>query len=57
VPGDPLTFWPVGSIFITGNAVNPTTLFGGTWVAVDPGAAIAVNQPAAITIYYWQRTA
>jgi len=29
----------------------------GTWVAIDPGAAIAVNSPATISIYYWQRTA
>ena len=56
-PGDPLVFWPVGAILTTGTNVNPGTLLGGTWVALDPGAAIAVNAPATITIYYWQRTA
>ena len=30
-------WYPVGSIYLTVNDVNPTTLFGGTWVRVGAG--------------------
>jgi hypothetical protein len=47
--------WPIGSVFTTTVAGAPA--LPGTWVSIDPGAAIAVNAPAAVTLYYWRRTA
>lgn len=39
--GDPSAAWPVGSIFITTSAANPSTLLGfGTWVAFGAGRVL-----------------
>lgn len=39
--------YPIGSIYLSVNNVNPTSLFGGTWEQIDE----------AQTIYVWKRTA
>lgn len=58
-PGNPLTFWPVGSVYTSISATNPTTIFGGTWAAIEMGVAIVSTPPTptAIDLYFWQRTA
>jgi hypothetical protein len=35
-----LSAWPVGSIYISTNSTNPSSLFGGTWVAFGAGRTI-----------------
>lgn len=36
--------WPVGSIYMTTNSTNPSTYFGGTWVAWGSGRVpVGVN--------------
>jgi hypothetical protein len=36
----PNLIYPVGSIYLSVNPVNPSTLFGGTWVSIGAGRAL-----------------
>ena len=40
VNGKPLNPYPVGSIYISVNNTNPSSLFGGTWVAFGKGRTL-----------------
>lgn len=44
--GGPLAAYPVGSIYISVNATDPATLFGGTWVAFGTGRMLIGQDPA-----------
>lgn len=33
-----LSFWPIGSIYMSSDEVNPSKRLGGTWVAFNEGA-------------------
>lgn len=49
---DPLVAYPVGSIYMSVNATNPSQLFGGTWVALDQGRVLigaGTSYPAGTT--------
>ena len=37
IGGSPLDAYPVGSIYLSDNATNPNTLFGGTWERLSGG--------------------
>lgn len=38
--GDPLSNYPVGSIYMSVNSTSPQTLFGGTWEAMPAGRVL-----------------
>lgn len=44
--GEPLDAWPIGSIYISVVATDPTTLFGGTWAAFGTGRVLIGVDPA-----------
>ncbi len=51
VPGDPIIFWPIGSVFVTVANINPVTLLGiGIWVEVS-------HPQGLLKVYMWERTA
>lgn len=50
----PLASWPIGSVMWRKDAVNPSTLVGGTWVAVANGN---INPLGGGLYWNWIRTA
>lgn len=48
-----LAGWPVNSIKLTTDNVNPGTLIGGTWAAMTTPSATLFGE----TVYAWKRTA
>ena len=42
----PLTFYPVGSVYISFNPADPGTLFGGVWEAIRDGRALLAADDA-----------
>jgi hypothetical protein len=48
-----LAGWPVNSVKITTDNVNPGTLIGGTWAATTTPSATLFGE----TLYGWKRTA
>ena len=65
--------YPVGSVYVSVNATNPSALFGGTWEQIKDrfllsagdtykagatgGGQAHNNMPPYIVVYIWQRTA
>lgn len=64
--------YPVGSVYININSVNPGNLFGGTWVQIESGFLFASTNGTAnffalksdndisrnsVPVYMWKRTA
>lgn len=45
--------YPVGSIYITVNATNPSTLFGGVWEKIEGRFLIGTGSNKANTTSYW----
>lgn len=70
---DPLSIYPVGSIYLSVNATSPAELFGGTWEQIkdtfllasgdtyeagSTGGVLAIsNMPPYLTVFVWKRTA
>ena len=48
----PLSFWPVGSIYMSMVNTNPSTYFGGTWVRIEDRFLLAATDPSASTVKY-----
>jgi len=46
-------------VYTSVSPTNPAGLFGGTWVELVLGTAIAITPPTptAVDLHYWQRTA
>lgn len=49
--GDPLTNYPVGSIYMSVNSTSPSTLFGGTWEAMPAGRVLLAQGTASWGTY------
>lgn len=47
-----LSFWPVGSIYMSMVDTNPSTYFGGTWVRIEDRFLLAATDPNASTVKY-----
>lgn len=37
---DTYDVWPIGSVYISVNSINPSTYFGGTWVKIAQGRTL-----------------
>ena len=49
--GDPLSNYPVGSIYMSVNSTSPSSLFGGTWEAMPAGRVLLAQGSASWGTY------
>ena len=50
---NPLSVYPIGSIYLSTNGTNPAELFGGTWEQISGRFLVGVGANKANTTNYW----